>query len=685
MHGTLRNIILNGQGRLNVGDPFFAASGGTQPWYANPVDPPHAYFADTDTTWFSWQATSPVGAGGARHARVLTLNNATGRKSAEFVAGLFGLTDDDHGVSALVRDNSGYVHIFYWPHSGNMRCASTLNPNDPSVWRENALISGTYTYAHVANVAGVIYLFMRDSTDLNNEKLVLAKTTSITAGVPTFGAAVTIVDLSSDSRAYMGSLEVVGTDIHFVLTRANAADTVRKNVYYFVYDTVADQIRDFDSTVHVGTGGATGAFPVTLTQANASFKLFTHGGDPDETTTPGMCIDTLGHPHVIFSSSANAIVAQHLWHNGTAWQSPVALGDVSSEHAVTIYPMASGKVAAVWAHDDDALWSPHGGNLYRAERVSGGSWTTAQKIATADPTRHGLSIPIRIRNGTAKARIAFAEVQKTGAANEDGALRMFAWGDNGYVRAPAYIHTYVNSAQVHALLDRFSPGPTTQQRVALYDAVFTKLNDIGIASFDAFYPLAAEAEQNAYQNLIANAYNLTLAGGAYTFTPNRGFTNTQAGGAYVLATGFIPSSAGGAMTRDSAHLGIYCHVNQQSNGSDIGANDGTRVSFIIQRNTSNQVSVRLNTGTSFVVSNSGGADHFVAVRSASNANQIDKGGAQLGTNAQASTGLVQAQINILFSQNQRASIAHFGGSLSAAQRVKAYELAAMWNLAVGAF
>lgn len=92
----------------------------------------------------------------------------------------------------------------------------------------------------------------------------------------------------------------------------------------------------------------------------------------------------------------------------------------------------------------------------------------------------------------------------------------------------------------------------------------------------------------------------TAPGFTSTFTSYRGVKGSGAlSGSQTdyIDTGFIPSSAGGLFTQDSAHLGVYVTDSGQDANFDFGSNF-THDFLIITRNTGDVLSARTNNGTS---------------------------------------------------------------------------------------
>lgn len=101
----------------------------------------------------------------------------------------------------------------------------------------------------------------------------------------------------------------------------------------------------------------------------------------------------------------------------------------------------------------------------------------------------------------------------------------------------------------------------------------------GTASFDALYLFATNSTTTANLNLCGTAFGLTQTG-SLTFTADRGYTGDGATG--FLKAGYVPSTAGGAMTQNSASVSV-CILNARTTGStsrDLSTQTGSTSIYI---------------------------------------------------------------------------------------------------------
>lgn len=672
--GTGRGSPETGAGTRSVagGLNYFANTGATSPWYAGGTWPMAVYFSDTDTTWFVWEAKGGI-ATRQRQVECTTFNHTTRLWTPRVVVGILTITDDSHGVPSLERDNSGYVYCWYGAHINPMQLSSTQLPNDPTVWRSRTAISSNNTYPHCWLVGSTFYLFMRDSNDGNDQLLTLTKSTALTAGVPTWGSKVQIVDFDPDSRVYETAGHKLGTDIHFTCARADSGDSERRHVYHFVYDTVTGNIRNFDNTVTV----LAASFPVTYAQANASFRIYTHAVG-HEGILPYMQFDTNDHPHILFvdgvlsgdnvNFTGPGATLYHVWHNGTAWQTPDATGKYMQARydSYAIHRKAAGVMGITWTQRDGGSWD-RDGNVYTMDRAVDGGYSTATRVAVA--TDYELGSVAAVRDGKSECRWIFTERQTTDETAPVGTLKAYAYGDGGFLkRASQASYTWVNAQG--AAYNARRAKPLSYDNCYYIDRLFTLIVSIGISKFDFFY-IATDNEADSLLNLISASYPLVKTGTA-NFTQYAGWLGDGSTG--YLSTGFIPSSAGGAMTQNSAHISAWGLLAAADAVQTIAANDGTRLSFIIPGLSAASTTWRMNTGTSDTVASTGTSGCFVANRSAAGAQQLYKNGVSVDSNTIPSTGLPQSEIQILhsgvsgvnFSTNQIWTV-HGGSSLTATE------------------
>lgn len=394
------------------------------------IGPSAIHLSGMGKTLVAWYS---VGAGGNKTTKIAAYDTTAGTWSERAFVGNFLLADDDHGRPSICQDSSGFIYCFYGSHAGTQPWSISTAANDISAWTQQTALSGAQSYPHACFVGSVIYLFVRNDTNLTRRTLAV-RTATPSGGSATFSGMTTLVDFGASTRFYMGEARVVGTDIHIVATKADSADTVRQGVYYFVYKTATGAIENHDGSVST----AAGSLPISLATANASYRLFDHGtGDGD---TPSFCFDSSGDPHIIFADnggSGTTFTLKHIKRTSGTWSSPVSVDTIYVQYpsigyksVYTAVPGASGKVEFWYVRDSN-------GNKMRKVRDSGGTIGPAETILAAVG---GLTLVNNqsVRDATSGFRTVFSEAVNTLATLADTdvtTLRFFGYGDNGPLRA----------------------------------------------------------------------------------------------------------------------------------------------------------------------------------------------------------------------------------------------------------
>ncbi len=421
---------------LNGLDAYFSNVGATQPQIGPAIFPSALHDSANDLTWFGWEGWT----GNNRAAYIAGYDHSTGYWSAVTGAGSVPLIDDDHGIPALCLDDEGHLHVFHGSHNTNQLHSSTIVPiagaSMSGLWRINPVLTGEYTYPHPVAMGSDIYLLLRKTISAQTKRpLVVYKTATLVAGVATWGSEITLVDFDTDSRFYMGTVLKSGTDIHIIATRSNEADTFREDIYYFIYKTATGAVTNHDGSYSV----ASGSLPVTLANADANCRIFTHGGANDDGGAPALCFDTNGDPHVIFKDGTGSSYAvKHIKKTSGSWSSPVTIATVDNRYNCPVLaPLAGGWVEAWYALDPLSAFTRFG-NIVRRLRSPAGSWGAEQTIVEADLI--GLGNPTIVLDGDPTARIVFSECLDSPLDSGAGDLRSYVYGDGGlipYVAAPA--------------------------------------------------------------------------------------------------------------------------------------------------------------------------------------------------------------------------------------------------------
>jgi hypothetical protein len=302
--------------------------------------------------------------------------------------------------------------------------------------------------------------------------------------------------------------------------------------------------------------------------------------------------------------------------------------------------------------------------------VAGGiTWQNEETIHTWDGTKK-VGFPHAVFQGHANARVVYSE-NVIDDTVENGTLKLFLYGDGGLLGIIRDTWNYAN-AEAAAYVARLAVKPTYEEAYRI-DELFRVLKSIGLAKFDFLHFNGYKNRADARKNLISPNYSWVEHGGI-TWRAGRGFKGN--GTNAYLECGFNPSTAGGAMKRDSAHVGIWTLIAGNTNVV-MGASDGTRIANL-QLTDGGVINFRMNdnTATSYAVPNKIG--HHVTARNAGN-KHAERNGANRGTTAVPSTGLPNSQMR-MFSQtlstwsNQEVLFDHCGADLTTAENARLYNM-----------
>lgn len=383
--------------------------------------PAAIYVASTNKTIVCWQF---VGLSGYKGVHVAEYNHTTGAWSERYTVGNFLLPDDDHGDAVLVRDASGYIHCFYGSHVNGQKYSVTNAPDDISAWTQRPDLGSSLTYPKPVLVGSKIHLFAREAAISTNRKMALFTTTPA-AGIATWAALSDVVDFGADSRVYTAEAHAVGTNIHLVCTRSDSADTIRRGVYYFVYNTVTGGVTNFDGSFTV----ASGSLPVTLTQSNTNFRVYDHGSNDGDLGS--FQFDTSGNAHIIFADGLTPTYdLKHIMLSGGSWSSPVTIDSIPDGYPA--FGFVSNYTLVRGASDTMEAWyNNSAGDKIRKIRSAAGTWGSAQTILTAGSL--DLLQGTAVKDADPSLRTFFAENSGTTTDSGAVALDLYSYGDSGSV------------------------------------------------------------------------------------------------------------------------------------------------------------------------------------------------------------------------------------------------------------
>lgn len=247
----------------------------------------------------------------------------------------------------------------------------------------------------------------------------------------------------------------------------------------------------------------------------------------------------------------------------------------------------------------------------------------------------------------------------------------------------------VTCSQATNLIARMDGSQNTSAITTLICGMVT---DTTYQVLDSLYVFATNSAGNAALNWAQNAFNVTVTGSC-TFTANVGYTGDAA--TCFLKAGYIPSTAAGNLTQNSASVGA-CILNSRTAGStgrDLSVQTGSTSIYIQALDGSNvQFGSGVNDLTFGNIANTNAQGSWINSRTAGANFTVYKNGASAGTITAASVGLPTNEIYILANNNagtanvfsgDQLGYVFWGGSLSAAQAATVYYRLRNYLQAVG--
>lgn len=245
---------------------------------------------------------------------------------------------------------------------------------------------------------------------------------------------------------------------------------------------------------------------------------------------------------------------------------------------------------------------------------------------------------------------------------------------SGALRVTVVSGNLFTDASAQAFFDAM-PTPLTAAQESLINTFIEGLKTDSLWNkIDGGNFLCLSTAAQCYVDFKVPSRVATVAGSpTFTFVANRQFTPSGAAGQTdYIDTGFVPSSAGGQFTRNSAMVAIYSVTAGQNAQADIGANGATDF-YMRCRTATDATTGASNSGTATFASGvTDGSGFFIFTRTTSTLTTVYRNGSSIGTNPAASSGLCDAAIRYMQIQGfvgstRGASFACFGGGLSAAE------------------
>lgn len=625
-----------------AGDAFLASNGATHPNFPGVV-PPGLYDSGTDKTWFFWEAWATAPATDRREVRCSVYDHTLGLWLPETVVGTNTLSDDAHGSPAGVMMDDGHVYVFYGGHgTTGMRIARTATAGSHFGWVDLTTLGTALTYSKPHNIGGVMHIVARGQTTAGeNYPLVHYNTTSITAGVPAWTARHTLIDLGADTRCYFHRCVEVSGKLHIIGHRANAADTLRQDLFYVVYDPAAATLDNFAGTATLDIS----VTPADRTWVETNARLFTSAGG--EWTSPAdFALDSNGFPQIVFGAGPeDNLSLRHMRWNGSAFTAPVVFASVPrGNFNVQAVILTGADAFEVWYVDDTDNATPgsSGKSMRRKKFDAAGTFQSEETMYSWDGVKR-IGFPFAVKSPKASnvALLSFTEAIISDADSGAGGLKLYMHGTGGLLRRvrPAnYSYTSAASSYFSRLAGTYSFDEKYYT-----DELFKLLVAIGLAKFDYVCDRGANAQVDIFQNLITNTFTAqgSLVGGA-TWLAGRHVTCDGING--YADTAFIPATHGAAYKAAAAHHGVVQLNASLSANAFFGTSDGTQRSYMTL-GVAPDLNVRVNDNTATTGNVTNKVGHMIANRSGLT-KRSSRNGTQIATASVANTGLPTTSFKI---------------------------------------
>jgi len=418
----------------DVADDYFAAQGGTQPWYAGSTQ--YNALTTGNKTYVAWETYDRVA--DKRFCQIRAFTHATSTWGRIYTVGKMGnIEDDDHGVPAMAVNADGRISIAYGNHDGNLHFSTMTNANDETHWTTltDGLV-GRYTYPHLILISTTVYVLLRLDVQPGAEfaagaKVLVYRPVTYAGAVATIGAEVRIGDMGNNSRWYQGNMLDVSSRAAQVCCRADYGDTFRRDVYYYEVDFTNARLQSFS--------GATSAFPVARATMDSTFRIRTTTA-PAVLGIPAFQIDDISRTHIIFGEGETNPIIYHIIGSSGVFDSPVSIFTNTGASPLADGPRlideANGKLGMYYPVDTGALYT-RGGKIRRRLLINGGDtadWATEEVVMNEDASRWPLGQIGLVFSGHQNARVIFTEISETDA---DSAAtpwkRTFVLGDSGFL------------------------------------------------------------------------------------------------------------------------------------------------------------------------------------------------------------------------------------------------------------
>ncbi len=399
-------------------DRHFTETGVAAPFYPN--IPPAICHNNKTYVVFQGDSLDPY---------ITYFDHVTKSWSAPVKVGTNPLAADDHGVPSLLRDSSGYWHVFYGCHNTLMQHAKSTNIDDISLWTDKGdigLADMTYPVPILAS-NGDIYLFYRKKLAIDDYPECYIKSGD---DGENWDAEVKIIDFSAVSnRVYVKSVELeTGTPekIHIAWTYSDGPGNWRRNIYHAYLVITGGDAGKLFSMDETDLG-------VCITKAEADANCLVYDSGTNSVWGPAAHIYG-GVPYIIFPEDDGADHPQHFkftkW-NGLSWDSPVIISAVPInarwEAPVDFIVHSATDIEAYFGVQSSGF--DRGGDIVRWDYD--GSWSETNVLIEA---YEQLSFPWIVKDYQEELKVVFTTVA---IGDYSTGLKVFAYGDKGFLPSAA--------------------------------------------------------------------------------------------------------------------------------------------------------------------------------------------------------------------------------------------------------
>ena len=416
----------------------FTSQVSVMPWLGIASWPSAEYISGLDKTFVAWEYVTERQ---FSVARVVAYDHSAGTWGTIYDAGGWDFPDDAHGQPVIHQMPNDYFLCLFGSHDSDQFYTISSSADDVSEWEARQTLSADYTYPKPVNIGSDVHCLWRKTISASTKRPIVHRSGTPSGSTLTFGSETTLVDLGTDTRCYISEVHLRNSDeLHFIMARSDYNDTIRQDLYYFVYDTTTGAVSNYSG----GTSVSSGSLPVDLSTADASFRLI--DSSTDGVSLGSLQFDTNGYPHIIFAQDSPGSGAYDLYHmvdTGGGWSTPAVIGAVPKAgtgngfvEVAALVPGSAGTMQAWWPKDTGTSYSRGGEEMVR--RVWNGAWGTEYTIAT-DGNSRPLAHPSSVRAADGGLRVMFTELSDGSADDYDNktAVSLFMYGDSGPVAGPS--------------------------------------------------------------------------------------------------------------------------------------------------------------------------------------------------------------------------------------------------------